>query len=328
VAIAATDQATFEVGQNGLHTVTTTAGYPTVTNLSLLGALPAGVSFVDNTDGTASLSGTAQLGSGGDYRVTITADNAVGTSAHQQLDITVDESPVFTSADAAPLTLGVVSSFTVTTVPGYPTAYSLASSGALPPGLSLLISGGSAMITGTPTGVGSYPITLTASNGVAPDTVQTLTLTVAAASAVILPPLPPTGAGTIDGVPATTNPGETFTASTSGFAIGAPITWGIYSTPQMLTTSVADPAGKTTARLTIPAGFAGFHTIVATGIAPDGSQRVVTATTTVVDRASAPARLAATGVVDGNSSFAALVLLGLGLVLMLVARLRRVAHRT
>ena len=329
VAIAATDQATFDVGQNGIHTVTTTTGYPTATSLSLTGALPAGVSFVDNTDGTASLSGTPQVGSGGDYRVTIAADNGVGTPAQQQLDITVDESPAFTSADTASPTLGVASSFIVTTLPGYPTAYTLAFSGALPPGLSLVISGGSATINGSPTGLGGiYPITLTASNGVAPDTVQTLTLTVAPASAVLLPPLPPTGAaGTIDGVPAITSPGETFTASTSGFAIDAPITWGIYSSPRMLTTSVADAAGKTTAQLTIPAGFAGFHTIVATGIAPDGSQRVVTATTTVVDPVSAPARLAATGVSGGNSPFAALVLLGLGLVLMLVMRVRRAARR-
>jgi hypothetical protein len=329
VAIAATDQVAFQVGQNGTHTVTTTTGFPTATQLSMTGTLPAGVSFVDNNDGTASLSGTPLAGSGGVYQVTIAADNAVGTAAQQQLDITVNEAPVFTSVDTASPTLGVASNITVDTVPGYPTAYSLTSAGTLPPGLSLLIAGGSATITGTPAGVGGvYPITFTASNGVAPATVQTLTLTVAAASAAPLPAILPTVAGTIAGVPATTQPGETFDASASGFAVGAPITWGVYSSPRMLTTSVADLDGNATAHLTIPAGFAGIHTIVATGIAPDGSARVATATTTVIAPASASARLAFTGSPVDGSPFVALVLLVLGLMMVLVVRVRRVARRT
>jgi hypothetical protein len=327
VAIGGSGQAVFEVGQNGSHPVTTTAGYPTASTLTLDGGLPAGLSFTDSGDGTGYVSGTPRVGSGGDYPVTIAASNGVGTPALQNLDLTVNESPAITSPNNWTSTIGVTSSFTVTTAPGYPTAYSLTDSGALPPGLSLTLSGDSATVSGVPTGLpGDYPITLTASNGVAPDTVQTLTLTVAGASAVPLPLLPPVGGGVITGVPAATHPGQSFTATASGFAAGAPITWGIYSSPQNLASTIADSAGMASAQITIPAGFAGVHTIVVTGIAPDGSSFVASATTTVTARAT-PAQLPTTGASLGTSPAAAALLLGIGILFVLVARLRRRRRR-
>jgi hypothetical protein len=323
VAIDATDDAVFQVGDSGTHTVVTAPGYPVTTSLTPDGALPPGLSFTDNGDGTGTLIGTPQTGSGGDYPVTISASNGVGTAAVQQLDITVNEQPTITSADSASATIGVNSSFTVTTAPGYPAAYTLSESGALPPGLSLAIAGGSATISGIPTGPAlSYPITLIASNGIAPDTVQTLTFAIVAAAAVPLPLAAPVGGNGINGVPTATHPGESFTASTTGFAAGAPITWGIFSSAQVLTTSVADLSGGATATLTIPAGFTGLHTVVATGVAPDGLPLVVSATTTVIDPA-ATASLPATGVAVGTSPAAAILMLALGLALVFIVRLRR-----
>jgi Putative Ig domain len=328
VAIGATDQAVFQVGDNGTHTVVTTPGYPTSRSLTLDGTLPRGLSFSDNGDGTGTLSGSPGVGSGGDYPVTISASNGVGTAAIQQLDITVNEQPTITSADTASATIGVTSSFTVTTTPGYPIAYTLSESGALPPGLSLTIVGGSATISGVPTGLpGDFPITLTASNGVAPDTVQTLALTVANAAAVPLPLIPPIGGGGVSGVPANTHPGESFTVTASGFAAGAPITWGIYSSPRTLASTVADGTGTATVPITIPAGFAGLHTIVATGIAPDGSSLVASATTTVTTPSTTLAQLPTTGTSLGTSPDAAVLLLGLGMLFVLVARLRRRRRR-
>jgi hypothetical protein len=326
VAIAGSDQATFLVGQNGSHSVTTTIGYPSATTLTLTGALPAGVSFTDDGDGTGSIAGTPLVGSGGQYPVAIAASNGIGTAAVQDLVITVDESPAITSADTETAIIGVTSNFDVTTSPGYPTAYSLSASGALPAGLSLTIAGGSATIDGVPTGpAGDYPVTLTASNGVAPGTVQTLIITIAGASPVPLPPVAPTGGG-ISGVPAVSHPGHSFTASATGFAPGAPITWGIYSAGRVLTTSVADSSGDATARLTIPAAFAGVHTIVVTGIAPDGSSRVLSATTTVI---TPPAvnQLSTTGIAAGSWPIAATLLLLVGLALLVAARVRRTRRR-
>ena len=352
VAISGSDQAVFQVGQNGNHPVTTTAGYPTASVLTLGGNLPAGLSFTDSGDGTGYVSGTPTAGSGGQYPVTITASNGVGTPTVQNLDVTVDESPAITSVDNWTSTIGVTSTFDITTGPGYPTAYSLAESGALPSGLSLNISGHSAIISGVPTGVpGEYPITLTASNGVVPDAMQTLTLTVAAAVAVPLPLVPPAGGDGVSGVPANTNPGQSFTATASGFAPGAPITWGIYSSPRTLANTVADSTGTATAVLTIPAGFQGLHTIVATGIAPDGSSLVVSITTIVATPATTPvatpgttpvttpgttsgsptvttpdtplARLPLTGSSLGMLPDLAILLLAMGFLLVLAARLRR-----
>ena len=68
---------TFTVGTAGSFTVTTT-GFPT-SRLSETGTLPGGVTFTDNHDGTATLSGTPTAGSGGTYNLTFTASNGVGT---------------------------------------------------------------------------------------------------------------------------------------------------------------------------------------------------------------------------------------------------------
>ena len=52
-AITSADSTTFTAGTSGTFTVTTT-GFPTAA-LTETGALPSGVTFVDNSDGTATL---------------------------------------------------------------------------------------------------------------------------------------------------------------------------------------------------------------------------------------------------------------------------------
>ena len=65
---------TFMVGAPGTFTVTT-VGYPAPA-ITSSGALPAGVTFVDNGDGTATLGGTPAGGTGGTYTLTFTAATA------------------------------------------------------------------------------------------------------------------------------------------------------------------------------------------------------------------------------------------------------------
>ena len=65
----------------------TTTGFPT-SALSETGALPAGVTFVDNGDGTATLAGTPAAGTGGTYALTITAANGVLPDATQSFTLT------------------------------------------------------------------------------------------------------------------------------------------------------------------------------------------------------------------------------------------------
>ena len=57
--------------------------------LSEKGALPRGVKFKDNGDGTATLSGTPAAGSGGTYPFRITATNVAGSDATQSFTLTV-----------------------------------------------------------------------------------------------------------------------------------------------------------------------------------------------------------------------------------------------
>ena len=63
----------------GTYTVTTT-GYPAAA-ITETGTLPAGLTFTDNGNGTATIAGTPDSGTAGTYPVTITATNASGSTA-------------------------------------------------------------------------------------------------------------------------------------------------------------------------------------------------------------------------------------------------------
>ena len=180
-SITSADHTTFVTGTAGSFTVTTTAGYPVATTITKTGALPSGVTFTDNGDGTATLAGTPATGAEGSYPLTITATNAAG-NRQQSFTLTVvppNASPVITSADNATFAFGSAGSFTVTTTAGYPTATTLTKTGSLPSGVSFTDNGdGTATIAGTPTAAGAFPITITASNGASTDATQSFTLTV------------------------------------------------------------------------------------------------------------------------------------------------------
>ena len=97
------------------------------------------MTFVDNGDGTATLSGTPTAGSGGVYPLTITAANGATPSAVKTFTLTVDEAPSVTSADQATFIQGTPGTFTVTTS-GYP-APALSFSSGLPSGVSFVDNG-------------------------------------------------------------------------------------------------------------------------------------------------------------------------------------------
>jgi hypothetical protein len=156
--------------------------------ISKTGILPTGVTFTDNSDGTASLAGTPAAGTGGTYPITITASNGVLPNATQTFTITVDQAPAITSANSTTFTVGSAGTFSVTTT-GFPTGASMAitKTGALHSSVTFTDNhNGTATLAGTPaagTG-GTYPITITASNGVSPDATQNFTLTVNQAPAI------------------------------------------------------------------------------------------------------------------------------------------------
>ena len=86
--VTSSNSATFAVGTAGSFTVTTT-GTP-APSLTETGALPSGVTFIDNGNGTATLSGTPAAGTDGTYTLTFTGDNGVGTPASQNFVLTVN----------------------------------------------------------------------------------------------------------------------------------------------------------------------------------------------------------------------------------------------
>jgi hypothetical protein len=89
--ITSPTSAGFTIGSAGTYTVTTT-GYPTAT-ITNSGTLPAGLTFTDQGNGTASLSGTPTAGTAGSYAVTVSATNASGSTATLPLTITVQTAP-------------------------------------------------------------------------------------------------------------------------------------------------------------------------------------------------------------------------------------------
>ena len=172
---------TFTVGTAGTFSVTTT-GFP-APSLSESGALPSGVTFTDNHNGTATLAGTPAANSGGSYPFTITASNGIGTNATQSFTLTVNQAPVITSGSSVTFTINTAGTFTVTSS-GNPKP-ALSETGALPTGVTFVDNhNGTATLAGTPTVSGAFPITITANNGVSPNGTQSFTLTVAQAPAV------------------------------------------------------------------------------------------------------------------------------------------------
>lgn len=170
-AITTGNNATFQVGVQSSFTVTAT-GFP-IPSLSEAGALPNGVGFIDNGNGTGTLSGKPTVS--GVYPITFTATNSAGNT-NQPFTLTVVQTPAITSANNTTFQVNVQGSFTVTST-GYPTP-GLTESGALPSGVGFINNGnGTGTLSGKPTVSGTFPISFTATNTAGSST-QNFTLTV------------------------------------------------------------------------------------------------------------------------------------------------------
>jgi|HubBroStandDraft_6_1064221.scaffolds.fasta_scaffold64194_1 hypothetical protein len=87
--------------------------------------------------------------------------------------LSVNAPPAITSANSTTFTKGSAGTFTVTATGSPPPTFT--ESGALPTGVTLTTAG---ILSGTPTVAGSFPITITAHNGIGSDATQNFTLTV------------------------------------------------------------------------------------------------------------------------------------------------------
>jgi hypothetical protein len=184
-AITSTQSATTIVNTNGTFTVTAT-GSPTP-SLTESGALPAGVAFSDNGNGTATITGTPSAL--GDYPIILTASNGNGPDATQNFLLMVPNAPAaaITSPSAMTATAGSPFSFTVSTT-GSPVP-TLSRTGSLPEGVTFTNNhDGTATIAGTPNvnASGVFTSAITAKNTAGTAT-QNLAITVDQAPSITGP---------------------------------------------------------------------------------------------------------------------------------------------
>lgn len=172
----------FVSGRNGEFTYAAD-GFP-VAALSVTGSLPAGVTFADNGDGTATLSGTPTTV--GDHTVTVRADNGIGTAATLEVHIEVAPPVTITTTTLADAAVGTAYDVPLAITGGEaPYTFSLAA-GSLPAGLQLTADG---RITGTPTGspaTATFTVKVTDGGSPLSSDTQELTLTVGKGATTLL----------------------------------------------------------------------------------------------------------------------------------------------
>jgi hypothetical protein len=208
--IISTNTFTFQTGKAIPSTAMITAtGWP-VPQISLGGDSPSDVFPQDNNDGTTTFTGTPDANAYGVHAMTVTATNTDGNGqvhqATQPITVIVDNGPKFqSSSDTTAMVVGTAASYRFFVVDAYPEP-TMGVTGTLPPGISVKDNGdGSATLTGTPTGGGVFPVTLTSSNGFGTTATEALTITVT--------PIPTTLTVTSSANPSTSGQAVTFSAA-------------------------------------------------------------------------------------------------------------------
>lgn len=219
-----------------------TTGNPTSFAITS-GALPPGLTL-DATTGTISGTPTSQ----GKYGITVTASDGT-TTATTTVTVEIDGPPVIANGARQVAALNQPYNFSFE-VDATPDAVLQVTKGSLPPGLTLdkyLFN-----LTGTPTQLGTYHFTVTASNGFAPDSNVDVTLSVASPYTV---------------TPSTGPAGTRVTVSGPALAGTSLIATYDTGTQQMkLCTGKANKSGtfSCSGRIPAAAGTKGDHQILAT----------------------------------------------------------------
>ncbi|MFL6531445.1 MAG: LamG-like jellyroll fold domain-containing protein, partial [Chthoniobacterales bacterium] len=191
--------------------------------------------------------------SGSNFTSVLTSDAVAGSGATITL---LAIPPAITSANATTFTVGSAGSFNVTSTGAPAATYSF--TGSLPSGVTLSAAG---LLSGTPAAAtgGSYPIVITANNGIAPNATQNFTLTVNQPPAI-------TSANATTFVVGSAG---TFTVTTSGFPVPTVTQTGTLPSGVMFDSATKILSG------TPGAGTGGTYSIsfkAANGIGSDATQ--------------------------------------------------------
>lgn len=248
--------------------------------------LPAGLTFTDHGDGTATISGTPAAGTGGVHTVTVTATNEAGSGSHQ-VEIEIAEAPELSGPTSSTYVVGEPGGPDVfAQVGGHPVA-TLSTDSDLPGGVSFADNGdGTGTLGGTPqpTTGGLYDVTIDGSNGVAPDATWPFALTVNEA-------------------PSLSAPDATFRVGTAG---STDLTVGGFPAPTVTATGL--PAGLAVDGATIAgtpaAGSGGVYTVGLTATNGVGADATDTMTVEVEEGPSVAGPQAVRMVEDQASTFA------------------------
>ena len=166
---------TFAAGKASSFTILSD-GSP-IPSVTVTGILPPGVRVANNTNGSATISGSPALGSGGTYHLAITASSVAGSAA-QSFTLTVNQAPSITSANTTTFRVGTAGDFTITTSAA-PTA-TITITGILPAGVNFVDNhNGTGRIAGVPAAgtAKTYRVTINATNP-AGSVTQTVTIVV------------------------------------------------------------------------------------------------------------------------------------------------------
>ncbi|MDA8048259.1 MAG: putative Ig domain-containing protein, partial [Actinomycetota bacterium] len=250
------------------------------------------ISWQGHGDGTATVSWAGDTPAG-QYLLCLTASNGVAPDATQTLTIDALAPPAFTSSPSASFPVGPPGgSFTVRTSPGYPagTSITFAQCGGDFAGshISWQDNGdGTATVSWAgDTPAGQYVLCLTASNGVAPDATQTLTIDAmgppeftspASVSFRVGPPGGSFTVRTLPGYPAGTS--ITFAQCGGDFA-GSHISWQ----------DNGDGTATVSWTKNTPAGSYQLCLTASNGVSPDATQTLTISFGTVPSIAIAPPR--------------------------------------
>ena len=250
--------------ENSAGTFSVTANGDTPITYSETGALPSGVTLAAN----GTLAGTPGFATAGSFPITVTATDANSNTATQSFTLTVTASaPLFTSASSTGFAENSAGTFSVTASGDTPITFT--ETGALPSGVTLASNG---TLAGTPAfgTAGTFPITITATDGNAHTSTQAFTLTVTASAPVF------TSAASTS---ISENHAGTFSVTASG------------DTPITFTETGALPSGVTLASNGTLAGTPAFGTagtFPITITATDGNAHTSTQAFTLTVTASAP----------------------------------------